>query len=143
MRKLIFSAAICVAVVGAALAQVEASSSVYLLDVDPARYAGPVGQRLMLHVGDQPRHVTIGEQDEICVQLQRVAGDSEIISARVRALRPQPQPAAEVRVVAPDIYPGTYRSTPWGMLLRAMPGKTESLGAVKPLGTDDAPVCTL
>ena len=76
MRKLIFSAAVCVAVVGAALAQVQASSSVYLLDVDPARYAGPAGQRLMLHVGDQPRHVVIGAQDEICVQLQRVAGES-------------------------------------------------------------------
>ncbi len=73
----------------------------------------------MLRVGDQPRHVTIGAQDEICVQLQRVEGNSEVISARVRALRPEPQEAAEVRVVGPDISPGTYRSTPWGMLLRA------------------------
>ncbi|MEO8016353.1 MAG: hypothetical protein ABI769_00940 [Pseudomonadota bacterium] len=129
--------------VGAALAQVEASSSVYLLDVDPARYAGPVGQRLMLHVGDQPRHITIGTQDEICVQLRRDASNSQIISARVRALRPEPQPAAEVRVVAPDISPGTYRSTPWGLLLRAMPEKSENAGISKPLGTDNAPVCTL
>jgi hypothetical protein len=36
MRKAILSAAICVAVVGAALAQVGASSVIYLLDVDPA-----------------------------------------------------------------------------------------------------------
>ena len=143
MRKLIFSAALCVAVVGAALAQVEASSSVYLLDVDPARYAGPVGQRLMLHVGDQPRHIMIGAQDEICVQLRRDTGNSQVISARVRALRPEPQPAAEVRVVAPDISPGTYRSTPWGLLLRAMPDQTERFGMATPLGTDDAPVCTL
>jgi hypothetical protein len=142
MRKTILLAAGCVAIVGVALAQVEASSSTYLLDIDPARYAGPAGQRLMLRVGDQPRAITIGEKDEVCVQLQRVDGNSEVISARVRAVRPEPQTAAEVRVVAPDISPGTYRSTPWGMLLRAVPGKTENTGA-KPLVTDDAPVCTL
>jgi hypothetical protein len=143
MRKFILAAASCAAVVGVALAQVEASSSTYLLDVDPARYAGPAGQRLMLRVGDQPRSVTLGDQDEICVQLQRVAGNTEVISARVRALRPEPQTAAEVRVVAPDISPGTYRSTPWGMLLRAVPGKPGNPDENKPLGTDDAPVCTL
>jgi hypothetical protein len=143
MRKFILAAASCAAVVGVALAQVEASSSTYLLDVDPARYAGPAGQRLMLRVGDQPRSVTLGDQDEICVQLQRVAGNTEVISARVRALRPEPQTAAEVRVVAPDISPGTYRSTPWGMLLRAVPGKAGNPDENKPLGTDDAPVCTL
>ena len=143
MRKVILSAATCVAIVGAALAQVGASSSVYLLDVDPARYSGPVGQRLMLRVGDQPRNIAIGTEDEICVQLQRLAGEAEVISARVRALRPQPQSAAEVRVVAPDISPGTFRSTPWGMLLRAMPEKSGSVSFVKPVGTDDAPVCAL
>jgi hypothetical protein len=142
MRKLMLSAATCAAMVGVALAQVEASSSTYFLDVDPARYAGPAGQRLMLRVGDQPRHVTIGTQDEICVQLQRVAGESEVISARVRALGPEPK-AADVRVVAPDIAPGTYRSTPWGLLLRAMPGKSEPRGLTKTVGTDDAPVCTI
>ena len=86
MHKLVLPAAVCVAFVGVALAQVEASSSTYLLDVDPARYAGPASQRLMLRVGDQPRHITIGTQDEICVQLQRVEGNSEVISgARARA----------------------------------------------------------
>lgn len=142
MRKLILSAAICAAMVGVALAQIEASSSTYFLDVDPARYAGPAGQRLTLRVGDQPRHVTIGTQDEICVQLQRVDGKGEVINARVRALGPQPQ-AADVRVVAPDIAPGTYRSTPWGLLLRALPGKSDAPGLVKTVGTDDAPVCTI
>ena len=142
MRKLIMSAAACAAMVGVALAQVEASSSTYFLDVDPARYAGPAGQRLTLRVGDQPRHVTIGAQDEICVQLQRVpASKGEVINARVRALGPKPQ-EADVRVVAPDIAPGTYRSTPWGLLLRALPGKAES-GMVKTASTEDAPVCTL
>jgi hypothetical protein len=130
-------------VVGVALAQVEASSSMYFLDVDPARYAGPAGQRLMLRVGDQPRHVVIGTQDEICVQLQREAGRSDVIHARVRTIRPQQQPVTDVRVVAPDISPGTYRSTPWGMLLRAIPDKTESFGVAKAVGTEDAPVCTL
>jgi hypothetical protein len=141
MRKLILSAAACAAMVGVAFAQIEASSSTYFLDVDPARYAGPAGQRLTLRVGDQPRHVTIGTQDEICVQLQRVDGKGEVINARVRALGPQSR-AADVRVVAPDIAPGTYRSTPWGLLLRALPGKPEA-GLVKTVGTDDAPVCTL
>ena len=141
MRKLMWSAAACVAMVGAALAQVEASSSVYFLDVDPARYAGPAGQRLMLRVGDQPRHVTIGAKDEICVQLERLAGESEVINARIRSLGPDAK-AAEVRVVAPDISPGTYRSTPWGMLLRALPGKAETRG-VAATGTSDAPVCTI
>jgi hypothetical protein len=133
-------AATCAALAGVALAQVEASSSTYLLDVDPARYAGPAGQRLMLRVGDQPRHITIGKQDEICVQLQRDA-DTGVINARVRTLTPEPK-SAEVRVVAPDISPGTYRSTPWGLLLRALPEKGGP-GIVKPVGTDDAPVCTL
>lgn len=141
MRKLMLSAVVCAAMVGAALAQVEASSSVYFLDVDPARYAGPAGQRLMLRVGDQPRHVTIGAKDEICVQLQRLAGESEVINARIRSLGPEPK-AADVRVVAPDISPGTYRSTPWGMLLRALPGKSET-GGVTTTGTFDAPVCTI
>jgi hypothetical protein len=142
MRKVILSAAVCVALVGVALAQVEASSSTYLLDIDLARYAGPPGQRLMLRVGDQPRHITIGAQDEICVQLQRDGVNSEVISARVRALGPESQ-MAEVRVVAPDISPGTYRSTPWGLLLRAIPDKAESSGMIKTLGTDNAPVCTI
>jgi hypothetical protein len=140
MRKQAMLAATCAALAGAALAQVEASSSTYLLDVDPARYAGPAGQRLMLRVGDQPRHITIGKQDEICVQLQRDA-DTGVINARVRTLTPEPK-SAEVRVVAPDISPGTYRSTPWGLLLRALPEKGGP-GIVKPVGTDDAPVCTL
>lgn len=127
--------------VGAALAQVEASSSIYFLDVDPARYAGPAGQRLTLRVGDPPRHVSIGSQDEICVQLQRVDGESNVISARVKTLRPEPK-SAEVRVVAPDISPGTYRSTPWGMLLRALPDRSGSRDS-KSVGTEEAPVCSL
>lgn len=142
MRKLIWSAAACAAMVGAALAQVEASSSVYLLDIDPARYAGPAGQRLALRVGDEPRHVTIGAQDEICVQLQRVDGKSEIISARVRTLTADPK-SAEVRLVAPDISPGTYRSTPWGLLLRAVPDRDDRGQAIKTVGADSAPVCKL
>jgi hypothetical protein len=126
-----------------ALAQVEGSSSTYLLDVDTARYVGPASQRLMLRVGDQPRHITIGTQDEICVQLQRDTANKGVISARVRALRPQLQSAAEVRLVAPDISPGTYRSTPWGLLLRALPDNTGTFESSKAQGTDKAPVCTL
>jgi len=143
MHKLFFPAAVCVAFAGIAFAQVEASSSTYLLDVDTARYVSPASQRLMLRVGDQPRHITIGTQDEICVQLQRVEGNSEVIAARIRALRPLARDAAEVRLVGPDISPGTYRSTPWGMLLRALPEKTGDVGLSKPLGTETAPVCTL
>jgi len=139
---MVFSAVACAAVVGVALAQVQASSTVYLIDVDPARYAGPEGQRVMLRLGDQPRNVTIGTQDEICVQLQRVEG-TEVISARVRALRPEPQTATEIRLVGPNIAPGTYRSTPWGLLLRAMPGNPDAQALVKVFGTDNAPVCTL
>jgi len=142
MYKMVLSAAVCVALVGAAFAQMQASSTVYLIDVDPARYAGPAGQRLALRVGDQPRNVTIGAQDEICVQLQRAEGNSEVISAKIRALRPEPQTATEIRLVGPNIAPGTYRSTPWGLLLRAMPGSDEQ-AALKALGTDNAPVCTL
>ena len=143
MHKLVLPAVIGLSCVGIALAQVEASSSTYLLDVDTARYVSPASQRLMLRVGDQPRHITIGTQDEICVQLQRVDGNSEVISARIRALRPEPKDAAEVRVVAPDISPGTYRSTPWGLLVRALPDKNANVGMYKAVGTDTAPVCTL
>jgi hypothetical protein len=140
--KMVFSAAACTAVVGVALAQVQASSTVYLIDVDPARYAGPASQRVMLRVGDQPRNVTISTQDEICVQLQRVEGTG-VISARVRALRPEPQTAAVIPLVGPNIAPGTYRSTPWGLLLRATPGNPDAQAFVKAFGTDNAPVCTL
>src|SRR4029077_13577893 len=141
MSRVVLFAAACVALVGVALAQVEASSTVYLIDVDPARYAGPAGQRVILRVGDQPRNLTIGTQDEICVQLQR-DDNSNVISARIRALRPEPQTAAEIRLVGPNIAPGTYRSTPWGLLLRATPG-SDTQSAVKALGTENAPVCTL
>ena len=143
MHKLVLPAAVCVAFVGVALAQVEASSSTYLLDVDTARYVGPASQRLMLRVGDQPRSIIIGTQDEICVQLQRIEGNSEVIAARIRTLRPLTRDATEVRLVGPDISPGTYRSTPWGMLLRALPEKTGNVGMSKPLGTESAPVCML
>ena len=128
--------------VGVALAQVEASSTVYFLDVDPARYSGPVGQRIAVRLDDEPRHITLSPQDEICVQLQRVAENSQVISARVRVLRPEPHDAVVVRVVAPDISPGTFRSTPWGMLLRVVP-PDKTTEPVKLLGTADAPVCAL
>jgi hypothetical protein len=143
MRKTIVAVAACAAAVGAVLAQVEASSSTYFLDVDPARYAGPAGQRLQLRLGDQPRAVQLSAQDEICLQLQRADANGQVISARVRALRPEPHAAADVRVVGPDISPGTYRSTPWGMLLRVVTIGKPGDDAVKPLGTDTAPVCTL
>ncbi len=140
MRKLIVPAAITAAFAGVALAQVEASSSTYFLDIDPARYAGPASQRLELRVGDQPRHISFGDQDEVCVQLQRVTGEGEVISARIRTLSPEPQ-TANVRVVAPDISPGTYRSTPWGMLIRATPQRAEA--TAKPAAFKEAPVCTI
>lgn len=143
MRKIIFSAAVSVATIGVALAQVEASSSTYLLDVDTARYAGPARQRLEVQVGDQPRHVALSAEDEICVQLQRAESDASVISAHVRVLRPQPHEVAVVRLAGPDISPGTYRSTPWGMLLRVLPEKSASSALVKPVGTANAPVCSL
>src|SRR5687768_12044670 len=102
MRKQFVLAAACAAMIGTALAQIEASSaSTYLLDIDPAQYAGPTAQRLMLRVGDQPRHITIGKQHEICVQLQRDAVTG-VINVRVRTLTSEPK-SAEVRLVAPDI----------------------------------------
>jgi len=147
MRKMILSAILSVAMVGVALAQMQASSTSYVstsyvVDVDPARYAGPAGQRVMLRVGDQPRHVVIGTQDEICVQLNRVEG-SDVVVARVSALRPEPKTAAEVRLVGPNVSPGTYRSTPWGLLLRVLPKDAQEKAALPVLGTDNSPVCTL
>jgi hypothetical protein len=143
MRKLIFAGVTSAALVGVALAQIEASSSVFFLDVDPARYAGPAGQRLAVRVDDAPRHIAISDQDEICVQLQRSPVNGDVISARVRALRPEPHEAVEVKVAGPGISPGTFRSTPWGMLLRVVPNGTASSDLVKTVGTNDAPVCSL
>jgi hypothetical protein len=143
MRKLIVSAAAIAAMAGVAVAQIEATSSIYFLDVDPARYAGPAGQRLAVIIGDQPRHIAISDQDEICVQLQRSAPDSDAIDARVRVLRPEPHEAVVVRVAGPGISPGTFRSTPWGMLLRVKPSLTADDYKVKPVGTNDAPVCQI
>jgi hypothetical protein len=143
MRKTIMAAAACAALAGVVLAQVEASSSTYFLDVDPARYSGPAGQRLAVLIDDQPRHIAISDQDEICVQLQRSAPDSDVINARVRVLRPEPHDAVVVRLVAPDISPGTFRSTPWGMQLRVVPNNNAVARVTKPVGTGNAPICTL
>ena len=119
----------------------------FFLDVDPARYAGPAGQRLAVRVDDAPRHISISDQDEICVQLQRSSANGDVISAKVRALRPEPHEAVVVKVAGPGISPGTFRSTPWGMLLRVVPNANAASSAaadlVKPLGTNDAPVCSL
>lgn len=141
MRNIILSLAGC-ALFGVALAQVEASSSTYFLDVDPARYGGPTGQRIAVQLGDQPRHVALNAEDEICVQLLSAPNSSEI-SAHVRVLRPEPHAAVVVRVAGPGISPGTYRSTPWGMLLRVVPEKSPAANDVKPVGTSTAPVCSL
>lgn len=141
MRKSALIAAASLAVMGAALAHIQASSSVYFLDVDPARYDGPAGQRLSLQLGDQPRHVALGEKDEICVQLLSAASDTSSISAQVRVIRPEPHAAAVVQVAGPDITPGTFRSTPWGMLLRVVSAAEARDGTVT--GTANAPVCTL
>jgi hypothetical protein len=143
MHKIVMVVAASLVAAGAALAQEGASSSTYFLDVDPARYAGPAGQRLVVQLGDQPRHIALNGEDEICVQLMPAGGDTHVIAAHVRVLRPQPQ-AAVVRVVAPDISPGTFRSTPWGMLLRVVPDKAAvGNGMVKTVGTSNAPVCSL
>ena len=143
MQKTILLAAAALAVVGVALAQVEASSSTYFIDVDPARYNGPPGQRLAVQVGDQPRHITLNSQAENSGPLRPAPPDRTIISAHVRVLRPEPHAAAEVKVAGPGISPGTFRSTPWGMLLRVVPEKKVTLEPVKALGTSDAPVCSL
>ena len=144
MRKQVIAAvSTTVALVGVALAQVEASSSVFFLDVDPARYAGPASQRLEVRVDDQPRHIAISDQDEICVQLQRSTPNSDIINARVRVMRPEPHEVVVVKVAGPGISPGTFRSTPWGMLLRVVPNGNTVANPVKALDTDEAPVCQL
>jgi hypothetical protein len=146
MSKTLIFAAASVAFLGVALAQVaqiEASSGIYFLDVDPARYAGPAGQRLAVRVGDQPRHVALSTQDEICVQLERSATDDAVITARVSVLRPEPHAAVVVPVAGPGISPGTFRSTPWGMLLRVVSEQNAAAGPVKAVGTTDAPVCAL
>ena len=143
MRTLITFSIAGLAVVGVALAQVEASSSTYLLDVDPARYGGPIGQRIAVQVDDQPRHVSLSAEDEICVQLRRAASNSSELSAHVRVLRPEPHEATVVRVAGPGISPGTYRSTPWGMLLRVVPDKNAVADTKKPVGISDKPVCSL
>jgi len=143
MRKLIIAGAIGAVLAGYAFAQIEASATIFFLDVDPARYAGPAGQRLAVRVGDEPRHISISDQDEICVQLQQSTPGGDVINARVRALRPEPHEAVVVKVAGPDISPGTFRSTPWGMLLRVVPKANASADPVKALGTNDAPVCSL
>jgi hypothetical protein len=144
MRKhIVVLAALGAATMGVALAQVGASRSTYLLDVDTARYARPAAQRVALRLGDSPRHISISTQDAICVQLSRDAQNDDVISARVRALGAD-EKVAEVRLVGPDISPGTYRSTPWGLLLRALPdGGGADNFLIKAKGTDTAPVCTL
>ncbi len=139
----LFAAACGVMTMGAALAQIEATSvSTYFLDVDPARYAGPAGTRVAVLLGDEPRQLQLSPQDEICLQLQG-AGNGQVISARVRVLRPEPHELAVVSVAGPDISPGTYRSTPWGMLLRATPAKPGEDQKATAVGTDGAPVCVL
>ena len=98
MRKFISLIAAYLAVMGVALAQMAASSNLYYLDVDSGRYGGPAGQRIAVQLGDEPRRVALGSNDEICVQLTRAASDASTISGHVSALKPQPQTAAIVRV---------------------------------------------
>lgn len=132
-----------VLMMGAALAQMEATSaSTYFLDVDPARYAGPPSKRVAVLVGDEPRQLQLSPQDEICLQLQR-AENGEVISARVRVLRPEPKALAVVPVAGPNISPGTYRSTPSGMLLRASPAKVADPKPADTVASIGAPVCVL
>jgi hypothetical protein len=144
MRNLKFLAAACgVLTMGAALAQIEASGvSTYFLDVDPARYAGPASKRVAMLLGDEPRRLELSPQDEVCLQLQRAENGQEI-RARVRVLRPEPHELVVVRVAGPDISPGTYRSTPWGMLLRVTPAMPNDDSKVTAVSTDGAPVCIL
>ena len=111
--------------------------------MDPARYGGPAGQRIAVQLDDQPRHVSLSAEDEICVQLRRAPSDSSAISAHVRVLRPQPHEAAVVKVAGPGVSPGTYRSTPWGLLLRVVPDKNANSDSIKPVGLADKPVCSL
>lgn len=148
MRKYIPTVAVLamamgITAAGVALAQVAAASSTYILDIDPARYNGPPGQRLAVVLDDQPRHITLTAQDEICVQLKRAAADGSTISAHVRVLRPEPHAAVEVKVAGPGISPGTFRSTPWGMLVRMVPPKAATIDLIKPVAVGDAPVCSL
>jgi len=143
MNKQFLMGCAALALVGVALAQVEASSRTYFIDVDSARYNGPPAQRIVMQLDDKPRHLTLNSNDEICVQLRRASNDSSIISAHIRVLRPEPHDAAEVKVAGPGISPGTYRSTPWGLLLRVVPEKKLTLQPAQALGTSDAPVCSL
>ena len=76
------------------------------------------------------------------MQLQSTASDGSI-SARVRSLKPEPHEAALVKLAGPNVSPGTFRATPWGMLLRVVPEKATTLSVIKPVGTANAPVCTL
>jgi hypothetical protein len=145
MRNLKVIAVACgtLMTMGVALAQIEASSvSTYFLDVDPARYAGPAGKRVAILLGDEPRRLELSPQDEVCLQLQRAENGQEI-SARVRVLRPEPHELVVVRVAGPDISPGTYRSTPWGMLLRVTPMRMNDETKATAVSTDGAPVCVL
>lgn len=146
MRKTIWLAAFSAALAGVTLAQVEATSSTYFLDIDPARYSGPPGQRIAVQLGDQPRHVALNSVDEICVQIQRQPTDNPATSsvvATVRVLKPEQHAATAVTLAGPGISPGTFRSTPWGMLLRVVPEKAPTLDLVKPVGVSGAPVCAL
>jgi hypothetical protein len=132
----------------AALAQVGATSGVYLLDVDPARYAGPESQRLAVVLNDAPRLIVLGAQDEICVQLYSddPANPNARIDARVRVIKPQPQQAMKVSVHAPDISPGTYRATQSGVLVRLVSEHAQQASAASlstPVGLSNAPVCSL
>jgi hypothetical protein len=91
---------------------------------------------------DEPRRLVLSPQDEVCLQLQRTEKGDEI-SAHVRVLRPEPHELVVVRVAGPGISPGTYRSTPWGMLLRATPVKPDDDTKLIAVSTDGAPVCVL
>jgi hypothetical protein len=84
----------------------------------------------------------LNAEDEICVQLRSAPNGSDI-SAHVRVLRPEPHAAVVVRVAGAGISPGTFRSTPWGMLLRVVPDKPTAATEIKPVGTSTAPVCSL
>jgi hypothetical protein len=103
------------------------------IEFDTGQLRGPDRLQLVLAVGDLPRRVIWSETDELCVQVRPRSRGLEVA---VRAATSGGAENAVVTVSGPGVTPGTFRTTPAGLLVRLVEGADAfgwpKVDAVKP-----------
>lgn len=112
------------------------------VDMDVSRNGGPERTRIALRLGDSPRLVQLGKDDDLCVQA--FSPEDGGIAIRVRALRPSQTAVEVITIGGNNIVPETFRTTTWGLLLRLVsPDTAFNSQARKPGPSPDLAACEL